>query len=434
MKKVLLSLLLACSAFWVAAQNYNAVTLYYSTGKFEDAKKEIDKLAAEPKAADKAETYLWKAIVYSELYGDSLLTSKYPDAAAQSFEALQKYQAKEPDIKKFADAGGSRALNVLYGQSFNYGRTAFQNKDWNKSFENFAFTQQMSEFIGKYKLTASGNYTKDTTVVLYAAYAAQNAGKTAEAAMRYKLLADWKINDKDFEDIYKFILSYDTEHKDEASFKKYLAISKEVFPADAPLWSQYEMNYMTNNSGLQEIVEKYKAAEAGGKLTEDDYISYAQSFATPEKDQLAKLDSAAQVQLKYTAAEAFEKAYNLNNTNGIYAFNAGVLYYNVFTVLDDRFYANTGESAALKANRAAIVKDQMVLADKAIEWLEKGYNVLKAKTTREKSETVSLNRSIDFLANLYTWKRDKSRGVNPKDYDAFDAKFKFYDQEHDKYQ
>jgi len=39
MKKVFLSLLLASCSLWVAAQ-YNAVTLYYSTGKMEDAKKE----------------------------------------------------------------------------------------------------------------------------------------------------------------------------------------------------------------------------------------------------------------------------------------------------------------------------------------------------------------------------------------------------------
>ena len=29
-----------------------------------------------------------------------------------------------------------------------------------------------------------------------------------------------KINDKEYEDIYKYILDYDTKRKDEASFKK----------------------------------------------------------------------------------------------------------------------------------------------------------------------------------------------------------------------
>ncbi|QEC65920.1 hypothetical protein FRZ67_00860 [Panacibacter ginsenosidivorans] len=431
MKKVFLSLVLAFFSLWVAAQ-YNAVTLYYSTGKIEDAKKEVDKLMADPKTKDKAETYIWKINVYSELYADSSLTTKYPSARVDAFEALNTYVTKEPDLKLLKEQGG-RAMNILYGNSFNSGRSAFTAKDWNKAYDNFAFCQQVSEFIGAHGLNTNGKYTIDTTVVLYTAYSAQNAGKSAEAATRYKALADWKINDKEYEDIYKFILDYDTKQKDNASFQKYLAIAKEVFPGDASLWNQFEMNYMTNNTGLDEIISKYKTEDATGKLTEDGYITYAESFAMPDKAQADKLDSAQQVQLKLTAADAFAKAYNLNNKAGLYAFNTGVLYYNIFSALDDRFYAYTGESPAFKAKRAEIVKEQQDYAAKSIEWLEKGYTALKAKDPREKSENNSLNRCVTFLANLYMWKRDKSRGVNPKDYDAFDTKYQFYDGEVDKY-
>lgn len=431
MKKVFLSLLLASSSLWVAAQ-YNGVTLAYSTGKMEDAKKEVDKLMTEDKTKDKPETYIWKLNVYSELYADSSLSPKYPTAATEAFDALNQYTTKEPDLKKLKDEG-MRAVSLLYGNSFNNGRAAFQEKDWNKAFDNFAFCQQVSEFIGKNGLTTTGKYTIDTTVVLYAAYSAQNAGKVQEAASRYKALADWKINDQDFQDIYKFILDYDTKQKDEASFKKYLAIAKEAYPNDAAMWGQFEMNFMTSNTGIDQIISKYKEEDAAGKLTEDGYLTYAETFAMPDKAQEEKLDSAQKIQLKLTAADAFEKAYNQNNKMGIYAFNAGVLYYGIFTVLDDRFYNNTGEAAALKAKRAEIVKEQQDYAAKAIEWLEKGYTSLKAKEPREKNESLSLNRSVDYLANLYLWKRDKSRGVNPKDYDTYDAKYQVYDKEHDKY-
>ena len=178
---------------------------------------------------------------------------------------------------------------------------------------------------------------------------------------------------------------------------------------------------------------KYKTDDASGALKEDAYVTYAESFAQPDKNQLAQLDSAQQQELKLAAADAFMKAFNLNNTNGLYAFNAGVLYYSIFGQLDDQFYNLRGESAGLKAQRDAVVKEQQDYASKSIEWLEKGYNVLKAKPTREKTESASLNRSVDYLANLYLWKRDKSRGTNTKDYDAFDAKYKQFDGEHDKY-
>src|SRR6266536_2995776 len=105
----------------------------------------------------------------------------------------------------------------------------------------------------------------------------------------------------------------------------------------------------------------------------------------------------------------------------------------VYMPLMQAYYIIRGESASLKAKRDAVVKEQQEYATKSIEWLEKAYNILKAKQNREKNESSSLNRSVDYLANLYLWKRDKSRGTNTKDYDAFNAKYKIYDSEHDKY-
>ncbi|HEY6977972.1 MAG TPA: hypothetical protein VH396_16850, partial [Chitinophagaceae bacterium] len=126
MKKLFSFLLLATTAFIVNAQNYNAVFLAYSTQKYEDAKKEIDKLASDPKASDKPETYLWKLTVYGELYGDSTLKTKYPDAGKEAWDALTKYVEKDPQLTKLKEnspesGSGLRAISLLYGQSFNYG-------------------------------------------------------------------------------------------------------------------------------------------------------------------------------------------------------------------------------------------------------------------------------------------------------------------------
>src|SRR3954467_5354076 len=171
MKKLLFFLVLATTTFIVKAQKYNDVLLKYSTQKYEEAKSEIDKLAADPKESDKPETYLWKLTVYAELYGDSTLRTKYPDAGKQAWDALAKYVEKDPQLTKMKEnspenGNGLRALSLLYGQSFNYGRSAFQNKDWNGSFDYFTLCQRVSEFIGKNGLNTNGKYTIDTTVVL----------------------------------------------------------------------------------------------------------------------------------------------------------------------------------------------------------------------------------------------------------------------------
>jgi len=434
MKKMFFVLLLATVTVIGKAQNYTKVMLDYTTNKFEEAKQEVDKLEADSKAKDDPQTLIWKYNVYSALYADSTLKTKYPDAGKQAWDALMQYVAKDPQLTKLKeDPYGLAGISKLYGQSFNYGKSDFQKSDWNKSFEDFSFCQQVSEFIGKNGLNSNGKYTIDTTIVLYAGYAAQNAGKQDEAAKRYKALADYKIGDKDMEDMYKYILDYDLRKKDQASFTKYLAIAKELYPNDAAVWNQFEMNNMSTNASLKDIIEKYKADDAGGKLKEDGYITYAEAFAMPDKSQLDQLDSTQQADLKNTAADAFIKAFNLNDTNGLYAFNAGVLYYNLFGTLDDRYYNLRGESAGLKTQRDEVIKQQQQYADKSIEWLEKGYTILKAKENREKTESASLNRAVDYLANLYAWKRDRSKGTNTKDYDAFDAKFKQFDSEHEKY-
>ena len=54
------------------------------------------------------------------------------------------------------------------------------------------------------------------------------------------------------------------------------------------------------------------------------------------------------------------------------------------------------------------------------------------KTPIASQESI-IGNSIMRKPNLYLWKRDKSRGTNAKDYDAFDAKYKLFDSEHDKY-
>jgi hypothetical protein len=43
------------------------------------------------------------------------------------------------------------------------------------------------------------------------------------------------------------------------------------------------------------------------------------------------------------------------------------------------------------------------------------------------------SRSVDFLATLYAYKRDRSRGKDQKAFDEFDAKFNSYDKLHDKF-
>ena len=433
MKQFILLFFIALTSTIVIAQDYSQITLNYYSKKYENAKTEFDKLAQNPKAKDKPETFLWQMVINSELYGDPALYAKYPDAEKNALAAFEQYKQAEPSFAKLKDptTGGVRAVGLLYTTSFNIGKQNFKDSNWEKSFNYFSIAEKIGEFINNNGLNEN-KITIDTVTVLYTAYAAQNAQKLAAAATYYTKLTDLKIGGAEYEDIYRFLIDYYSKQKDDANFKKYLALAKELYPADSAMWANFEMNNMTENTSLTEILSNYRNEISQGSMTEDKYINYAETFATLKKEDLEKLDSTTQIEIKMAAADAFAKAFAID-ANGLYAFNTGVINYSLFGVLDERYAAYRGESAALKAKRAEIEKEQYKYADEAIKWLEQAYTILKAKQDRIKSETSSLNRTVDYLANIYYWKRDKSKGSAPKDYDMYDTKFKKFDAEHNIY-
>ena len=432
MKKTIFLLLFAAFAMLASAQDYNKVMLSYQLKKYEDAKNEVDKLNNDSKAKDKPETYLWKAAVYGQLFADSALSAKYPDADQQAMDAFNTYQQKDPSLKLLKEGSTTAAINGIawmYSASFSNGKKYFTQSKWPEAFKEFSRATALSEFINKNGFNSNKSLI-DTFTVLYTGYAAQNMGKPDSAVVYYEKLADLKTGGADLKSMYQYMLDDYAKMKQTDKFTKYLAIAKELYPNEAS-WSQLEMSNMSQNSSLDQILAKYNQ-ESSGNLTEDQLVNYAETFANPQ--QLQSLDSAKQLEYKRTAADIFKRAFEKNPSQGIYAYNAGLLSYNLFNVLEDKRYGLRGESAALKAQRADIAKQQQVYADSAIIWLERGYEVLKAKTNREKVDANSLNHTVDYLANLYMWKRDQTKGTaSAKDYDKYDAKFQQYDAEHDKY-
>jgi len=434
MKKMFLSVVLALCAVYTMAQD-EVLQLYIAQKKWEDAKTEVDKMVANPKIKDKDKptAYLWKLTVYSQLFVDPALTQKYPDANEQALDAYDKYVALDPELKQLKEQNFGVGIGNLYTGSFEKGKTYFQNKDWENAYKYFSEAEKMGNILLTNNLSGSPS-TIDTVTVLYTGYSAQNAQHMDVAAKYYARLADVKVSDPDYEDIYKFLIQYYSEKKDEANFKKYLALAKEVYPNDNALWTQYEMQYMTAGANLSELYQKYRQDVAAGGMNEDKYIGYAEAFATNDTAQLAGMDSMQKEQIRLAGAEGFGKAYELNNANGLYPFNAGVIYYGIFQQLDDRYSSYRGESAALKAKRTEIAKEEMKYADTASQWLEKAYTALKAKQERTRSETTSLNRTVDYLANIYYWQKEQTKTTgNPKDYDKYDALYKKYDAEHNTY-
>ncbi len=457
MKKLFMLSMFAATLQFVTAQDYKKVQNALILGRVEDAKTEIDKLAADPKGQAKAETYMYKGKIYAAIFKSPELSAKYANAGTEAEAALKKYQEMDPTFAIAKEKDGIAAYFDMYFAFINKGTGSFNEKDWANAGENFATAIRYIDQIIANKWT-SNNLTMDTTSILYAAYAFQNAKKTATAAEYYQRLADSKVNDTNYVDVYRFLLDYYTNgKKDEAKFKQNLALATEVHPSLSKEWESYEMDFI-DTYDLNAKTEMYDKEDAAGTLSENKYLLFGEAFANAKnKDDV---DSATAAKYTAKSIEAFKKAYAKNSSNAIAAFNVGVVSYNTFATLDDLVRDNirtvqrinlekpvekdpkkkAAVEAKAKADAEPYLKANAALepsitqqVDQAIEWLQKAYTILKDKSNRSNSEKSVINRSVDWLANLYAYKRDRARGKDDAAFDAFEAKYKEFDALHNKF-
>jgi hypothetical protein len=459
MKKVLLLAIFAVTMQLVHAQDLKKVQTVYILNKFDDAKTEIDKVMADPKLNTKPEALFWKARVYATLYKDTLLRAKYPNATKDAEDAIKNYMAADPTFAQVKEKGADAFFDLQSGL-FLDGIRAFNKKNWELASSDFKSSIELSDVMFKNKWTDT-KMTFDSTSVLYLAYAYQNGGKPAEAIKYYTRLADNKatgINGESIEDSYKFIVNYYSTQKDEANFKKYVGVARELFPKFPA--DEFEIDYLDNNYTLQQKADLFDKDDAAGTMSEQKYLTFGDIFVHAKDKE--KLDSATGIKYTQKAGEAFKKAFAKNPQNAIAAFNVGIIYYNIYSAYDDKHAYNirsmqainsanaekpaekdpkkkAAADAALKAKldpfKAANVeleKPMMDNLDVSLEWLEKSYTILKDKPQKTNTEKNITAKSVDFLANLYAYKRDRLKGKDQKAFEQYDAKYKMYDDLHGK--
>jgi len=457
MKKVLLMSLISITMV-ASGQKFDKVSTPAIMKQYEVAKVELDKLMADPKAQAKADGWFWKTKIYAGFYSDPALRLKYPNSQVIADEAYQKYQSIDPSLKLLKENNGQDALFNLYAPSFNNGIATFNAKNWDSAYYYFSFAVKYSDIIFQHKFSTNQNQAFDTTSILYAGFAAQNSKNAENAVKSYDRLISNKIGGTTYIDIYKFTLVNAINNKNEADFKKYLTFSKDMYPNED--WEDYELSYFRKNFTLAEKASMYEKEDAEGTMSANRYLQYGDIFANIPKEEKETLDSAKQNEYLLKSGDAFKKASLKNPSDGIAAFNAGVIYYNIFSIQDDKVSQakralqdlNSNrviekdpkkkaasdakfkvQSDALKNQRIEFEKPMLANADSSIIWLEKAYNILKDKADRNGVDKNCLIKSIDYLSNIYIYKRDKYRGKDLKAFDDNDAKFKFYDALHDKY-
>ncbi len=455
MKKFLLLLVSAFTLQLAVAQDLKKVQTAYLINRFEDAKVEIDKVMADPKQKDKPEAFYWKAKIAATYFKDAKLRDKSPNTLKDADDAFQKYMQADQALVLVKEKG-AEAFFDMYATGYELGIKQFNDKKWDDATTYFKVTVDYGDIIFKNKWS-NKPVVLDTIPILYLAYAYQNANKPEEATKYYSRLADAKVNGENYIDIYRFLASHYTTTKNQPQFNKYVALGRELYPKFP--WDELEIEYMDENLTLAEKTALYDKENAAGTLTEIKYLQFGDIFVNaPHKEK--GLDSAQKKMYDLKAAEAYQKAFAKNGENGVAAYNVGVIYYNVYGEYDDLYAANIRAMQTMNADRPVekdpkkkaaadalfktktdpikkantdLEKPLMENLDKSLEWLEKAFTILKAKATRTSTEKNVINKSVDFLANLYAYKRDRNRGKDAKAFDAFDLKYKEYDELHGKF-
>jgi hypothetical protein len=461
MKKWIGALFLVTLMQTAFAQDFKKVETSLLLNNFEAAKTEYDKAVAKKASLETtAEGYYWKSKIYAGLAKDP--AAKYPDAVEKLYKSLEDYIKADPEYA-LAVKFGQEPFFEVYIKSFKDGVAAFGEKKWKDAAANFDRGVFLSDIIFT-KSWSSNKQPFDTTTLMYAGYSNQNAGNIDLTLKHYQRMIEANMKAPELLDIYKYVLIQyiDTayfKNKDfkKTQFDKYYVFAEKAYPEEK--WFEFRADYIDKNLNAAEKVAAFDAQVGNNSLNETECQMYGDMFMSARNEENLPEEKANFYLDK--AADAYMKAYNMNNQNFAAAFNVGISYYNQYTALDDQFgnniralqQLNTNKppapkdpkkklafDAKFKAQQDSIKKLNLALdapmkakVDQAIEWIENAFNIIKDKPTLTRSEKNVAARSVDFLATLYSSKRDKNR-ANQKVYDELDAKFNKYDQLHDKYQ
>lgn len=427
MKKVVFVILtIFLASFQIKAQDLKTIQKTYNLSlitpaKIEEAKTQIDQFMMDVNNQSKLDAVYLQFQIYTAILASEQIKPKYPNINSRCFDLLKKVLELDPEEKKFREDRFA-GVNDIYIGFYNIGFKNYKEENWEASYNSFIKMAEMGDLMINKKWSTSAF---DTTAYLFAGVTAQNAKKLEEATKYYSAMADRDIATADYESIYEYLCIYFKNKKNKEKFDKYIAKSKQFYPKNKN-WAVIEIDYISENLTLSEKISYFDNQDKEGKLDAIAYSKFGSMFANVVDEETKNLDSIAKLDLKRKALYAFEKGYNLDTTNGIVAFNVAVMHISFWEILRDRFDANKGASPALKAKREEIDKLTFPIADKAIEWAEKAFNLLHNKEKKTSTEKNCHKESIRFLTNLFEYKRDKAKGKNQADVDKYDKKFKFY--------
>lgn len=436
MRKLLVTVLLAVACSGLYAQKLEDVQEKISKGKYDEAKEKIDKFLADPKNQSNANAWYYKGKIYAELARQDSTGSLSYDAAGEAFNAFKKYQ--ELDKKNvMMTLDQNVGLFQLYDLHYNQGIKNYNKKDYAAAYDRMKRAMELEEYIAKRNYSYNGFSfpVLDTQLINLTASSAYLAKKEAEAIPYFEKLADAKLKDKEYRDVYALLVEYYTKQGDMAKADKYLELGKQTFP-DPDYWMGLEFG--DPGKQYREELDKLKADLDKADTDADKKAIQAKLTPLEEKfnsERFAKYDQMLQ---KYPDSYALGMDYSIELFNYTYTFEKKPADYTARQARTETALTNTlkvkpnstlanyvmaqhvynqiydlEESLRMvkgtTAADAAKKKDINAKLDKKYEELftyaQKAYDLYAAETTLKTQDKMNMRKMTEALIDYYNRKK-----------------------------
>jgi len=421
--RLFLTGLLALIGTGLLAQSLDKAKDLYKSNKLPEAKAEIDKVLAVEKNQKNGEAWYFKLKIYNGIAANDQLKAQYPDARDQAFDALKKYVDVDDKKMILLQMDGYKPVNEIYQGYFQIGANDYNTGKYEDALHQFNGALATSGYMSAKGWT---NLKIDTTSTLYAGISAEKAGKKDSAAIYYGKLAEAKIsniNNSNMIEIYKWLVDYYGQKKDEANTKKFLALAKEQYPEDL-FWPSTELDMARESGNKDSLFAKYQEITTKFPKNHLFFFNYGLEMYQYATDTTKGPRPANADALIAKAAENLKKCLELQPDYPQAALVLGQISYNAGVDLQAQTKKIPGKTPDDVKKRADLRVAAGKKFDEAIPYFEKVDQDLGSKGKLKMEEKQSLKDAYDLLITIYEQKQIKDKA------EAYTNKFNSVDKDH----
>ncbi len=405
MKKLLVSLVF-CSAGLVAVAQRAKV----SSAEEALTKKDYDKAKADIQAAlenekTKGDAKTW--YVKGKIFEATATEKKDTKEALEAFDAYKKALEINPKMTEAQLEMHQRMFN-LYATIGNAGYASLNDQKWDSAFIYFKDAFSVVDFYNS-KGFASALPT-DTSMIFYAGYAGNQAGKKDEALTYLKKAVD--LHFKAEPALYVILAQTYEEKGDNANWLKTIEDGKAMFPKDKR-FNDMEMLYYSKTGKTSEllgILEKKMAENPNDFQTILDYGIRVDNLANPRSEGGQDAAKPANYdELMGKAEGAYKKAIELKADDATANFQLGALYFNRAVGFNKEL--NAMDSKSLNTPKAKELQTKVTgLMDQALPFFEKADENFTAKAASlEPSDKQTYESCLYALQKIYAIKNETAK-------------------------